>query len=150
MWHQKVLGHFPGRPFQLNYYRSCPTDGGCCRVSPRQTRSPSTGLRTGFLFRQKDPKLFTPRSASLDWADAGKRAGQLARLRQGPPRIRASSHRAERQASRKPAESTLSHAEGLKQCAPFLRCRLHCSATPPGQGKLLKDGDFSLSGPTRY
>jgi hypothetical protein len=44
------------------------------------------------LFRQKDPKPLTPRSASLDWADAGKRAGQLARpalsfvegLRQGP------------------------------------------------------------------
>ncbi len=24
----------------------------------------------------------------------------------------------------------------LKQCAPFLRCRLHCSATTPGQGRL--------------
>jgi hypothetical protein len=58
------------------------------------------------LFRQKDPKPLTPRSASLDWADAGKRAGQLARpalsfvegLRQGPPRKRASPHGAERQA----------------------------------------------------
>jgi len=26
----------------------------------------------------------------------------------------------------------------LKQCAPFLRCRLHGSATPQGQGRLRK------------
>jgi hypothetical protein len=37
------------------------------------------------LFQQKDPKPAPPRPALLDWADAEKRARQLARLRQGPP-----------------------------------------------------------------
>jgi len=41
-------------------------------------------------------------------------------------------------AARKLAELGLSLLEGLKQCAPFLRCRLHCSATPQGQGRLLR------------
>ena len=31
-------------------------------------------------------------------------------------------------------------SEGLKHCPPFLRSRLHCSATPQGQGGLPKTG----------
>ena len=38
------------------------------------------------LFRQKDPKPVTPRPIFSDWTDAkSRKAGQLARLRQGPP-----------------------------------------------------------------
>ncbi|MDH5428121.1 MAG: hypothetical protein OEZ57_04925 [Nitrospirota bacterium] len=37
-------------------------------------------------------------------------------------------------AAGKLAELGLSLVEGLKQCPPFLRYRLHCSATPQGQG----------------
>ena len=38
------------------------------------------------FFREKDPKPFSPRSATLNRADAGpRRAAQLAGLRQGPP-----------------------------------------------------------------
>jgi len=33
---------------------------------------------------------------------------------------------------------------GLKQCPPFLRCRLYCSAMPSGQGNVKGEG-----GPTR-
>ncbi len=55
-----------------------------CRVSARQPRSPSTGLRTGFLFRQNDPKPLTPRPASFNELDARHgRASQLAGLKQG-------------------------------------------------------------------
>jgi hypothetical protein len=38
------------------------------------------------LLRQKDPKPLTPRPFLSDWTDAkARKAGQLARLRQGPP-----------------------------------------------------------------
>ena len=38
------------------------------------------------LFRQKDPKPFPPRSATLNRADVGNGGvDQLARLKQGPP-----------------------------------------------------------------
>ena len=39
-------------------------------------------------------------------------------------------------AASKLAEPVLSLVEGLKHCPPFLRCRLHGSALPPGQGVL--------------
>ena len=52
------------------------------------------------LFRQKDPKPWTPRLALLEGRDANRRrAAQLAWLRQGPQRIRASLLGASRQAS---------------------------------------------------
>ena len=39
------------------------------------------------LVRQKDPKPLTPRPVTSEWADASHgRAGQLAVLKQGPPR----------------------------------------------------------------
>ncbi len=47
---------------------------------------PSTWLRTGLFFREKDPKPFPPMSATFNRADASpRRADQLAGLRQGPP-----------------------------------------------------------------
>lgn len=63
------------------------------------------------MFRQKDPKPVWP------WRDP---SGTLRRL--PPP------------AARKLAKPGLSFAEGLRQCAPFLRSQLPCSAKPPGQG----------------
>ena len=39
-------------------------------------------------------------------------------------------------AAHKLAELGLGLLEWLKQCAPLIRCRLHCSATPPGQENL--------------
>ena len=46
---------------------------------------PSTGLRAGLFFREKDPKPFPPRSATFNRADASpRRSDQLAGLRQGP------------------------------------------------------------------
>ena len=47
-------------------------------------------------------------------------------------------------AARKLAEPVLSLIEGLKHCPPFLRCRLPCSAMPPGQGSVVLE-----VGPTR-
>ncbi len=56
------------------------------------SRDPFDRARTGpvaqdrLFFREKDPKPFPPRSATLNRADAGpRRADQLAGLRQGPP-----------------------------------------------------------------
>ncbi|MDR4460191.1 MAG: hypothetical protein MRJ67_06690 [Nitrospirales bacterium] len=47
---------------------------------------PSVGPAAEVLFlREKDPKPLTPSSATSDWSNAGERAGQLARLKQGPP-----------------------------------------------------------------
>jgi len=42
-------------------------------------------------------------------------------------------------AAHKLAELVLSFVEGLKQCPPFLRCRLHGSAMPPGQGSRMNE-----------
>ena len=36
-----------------------------------------------------------------------------------------------------------------KQCSPFLRCRLHCSAMPPGQGSLERERGPTRSAQTR-
>ena len=57
--------------------------------------------------------------------------------------IRASTHRAGRQASVSVEEKNVrgaSNFAALKHCPPFLRCRLHCSATPPGQRSLVQEG----------
>ena len=62
------------------------------------------------LFRQKDPKPCWP------WR---RPSGAL--------------RRSPTPAARKLVEFVLTPWEGLKQCAPFLRCRLHGSALPPGQ-----------------
>ena len=37
----------------------------------------------------------------------------------------------------------------LKHCPPFLRCRLHGSAMPPGQGSLKGKGESTRRGLTR-
>jgi len=85
------------------------------------------------LFRQKDPKPCWPWCGPLPPQGQALRVPCAVRrtpsalLRTGP-------------AARKLAEPVLSLVEGLKHCAPFFRDRLHGSATPQGQGKLLKNG----------
>ncbi len=84
---------------------------------PPLSSSKGYGVMPGFapagealLFRQKAPKPCWP------WC------GPSDSLRGSPT-----------PAARKLAELGLRCVEGLKQCAPSLRCRLHSSATPPGQ-----------------
>ena len=52
-------------------------------------------------------------------------------------RVPCAVHRHRRRANSR--KSVLSLLEGLKHCPPFLRCRLHYSTMPPGQGILWKE-----------
>jgi len=91
---------------------------------PRTTRPPSTLLRTSLLFRRTWPKACWPCHGPLP------PQGQALRGASVVHRYRAAC---------KLAEPVLSLVEGLRHCPPVLRCRLHGSALPPGQGTLKKE-----------
>ena len=90
-------------------------------------------IRRGFgpaaevlLFRQKGPKPFWPCHGPSGALRGSPTPSAL--LRTGP-------------AACKLAELVLRCVEGLKQCSPFSRCRLHCLAMPPGQEIQMKENE---------